>query len=109
MTAEVFILDGAQTDFAGNIEREGGDMFALFRDVAEAAFPATGIEPKEVETVHINNIVGELFAGQGQLGGFCGHVHPDMAGIPTSRHEAASASGIFNQPQDIRAGRICLS
>ena len=93
MSAEVFILGGAQTDFARNIDREGGDMFALFRDVAEAAFAATGIEPKEVETAHVGNFVGELFAGQGQLGGFFGHVHPDMAGIPTSRHEAACASG----------------
>ncbi|MFN5903900.1 MAG: thiolase domain-containing protein, partial [Novosphingobium sp.] len=68
MTAEVFVLGGAQTDFARNLEREGSGMFELFRDVAEAAFAATGIEPKEVETAHVGNFVGELFAGQGQLG-----------------------------------------
>jgi acetyl-CoA acetyltransferase len=76
MAAEVFILGGAQTDFARNIEREGGGMFELFRDVAEAAFAATGIEPRQVETAHVGNFVGKLFAGQGQLGGFFGHVHP---------------------------------
>lgn len=112
MSAEVFILGGAQTDFARNIDREGGDMFALFRDVAEAAFAATGIEPKEVETAHVGNFVGELFAGQGQLGGFFGHVHPDMAGIPASRHEAACASGsiaILAASAEIEAGRYGLA
>ena len=93
MARDVFILGGAQSDFARNLEREGGGLFELFRDVAEAAFVATGIEPKEVETAHVGNFVGELFAGQGQLGGFFGHVHPDLAGIPASRHEAACASG----------------
>lgn len=112
MAAEVFILGGAQSDFARNIEREGGDMFALFRDVAEAAFAATGIEPKQVETAHVGNFVGELFAGQGQLGGFFGHVHPDLAGIPASRHEAACASGsiaLLAASAEIEAGRYGLA
>ena len=112
MPADVFILGGAQTDFARNLEREGGGMFELFRDVAEAAFTATGIEPREVETAHVGNFVGELFAGQGQLGGFFGHVHPDMAGIPTSRHEAACASGsiaILAASAEIEAGRYGLA
>jgi acetyl-CoA C-acetyltransferase len=112
MATEVFVLGGAQTDFARNFEREGGGMFELFRDVAEAAFAATGIEPKEVETAHVGNFVGELFAGQGQLGGFFGHVHPDMAGIPTSRHEAACASGsiaILAASAEIEAGRYGLA
>jgi acetyl-CoA C-acetyltransferase len=112
MSAEVFILGGAQSDFARNIDREGGGMFELFRDVAEAAFAATGIEPKEVETAHVGNFVGELFAGQGQLGGFFGHVHPDLAGLPTSRHEAACASGsiaILAASAEIEAGRYGLA
>jgi acetyl-CoA C-acetyltransferase len=112
MSAEVFILGGAQSDFARNIDREGGGMFELFRDVAEAAFAATGIEPKEVDTAHVGNFVGELFAGQGQLGGFFGHVHPDMADIPTSRHEAACASGsiaILAASAEIEAGRYGLA
>ena len=40
MAKDVFILGGAQTDFARNLEREGGGLFELFRDVAEAAFVA---------------------------------------------------------------------
>jgi acetyl-CoA C-acetyltransferase len=112
MAAEVFILGGAQTDFARNLEREGGGMFELFRDAAEAAFAATGIEPNEVEVAHVGNFVGELFAGQGQLGGFFGHVHPDLAGIPAARHEAACASGsiaILAASAEIEAGRYGLA
>ena len=112
MAAEVFILGGAQSDFARNLEREGGGLFELFRDVAEAGFAATGIEPKEVETAHVGNFAGELFGGQGQLGGFFGHVHPDLAGIPTSRHEAACASGsiaILAASAEIEAGRYGLA
>lgn len=112
MPREVYILGGAQTDFARNIEREGGGMFELFRDVAEAAFTATQIEPKEVEVAHVGNFVGELFTGQGQLGGFFGHVHPDLAGIPASRHEAACASGsiaILAAAAEIEAERYGLA
>ena len=72
MSTEVFILGGAQSDFARNIDREGGGMFELFRDVSEAAFAATGIEPKDVETAHVGNFVGELFAGQDNLVAFSG-------------------------------------
>jgi acetyl-CoA C-acetyltransferase len=112
MSTEVFILGGAQSDFARNIDREGGGMFELFRDVAEAAFTATGIEPKDVETAQVGNFVGELFAGQGQLGGFFGHFHEDLAGIPTSRHVAACASGsiaILAASAEIEAGRYGLA
>ncbi len=112
MGGDVFILGGAQSDFARNLEREGGGLFELFRDVAEAAFAATSIEPKEVETAHVGNFVGELFGGQGHLGGFFGHVHPDLAGIPTSRHEAACASGsiaILAASAEIEAGRYGLA
>ena len=90
MSGEVFVLGGAQSDFARNMEREGNGMFDLFREVAEASFAATGVEPAEVDTAHVGNFVGELFTGQGQLGGFFGHVHPDLAGVPASRHEAAT-------------------
>lgn len=38
MSAEVFILGGAQTDFSRNIDREGGGMFELFRDVSETGW-----------------------------------------------------------------------
>jgi acetyl-CoA C-acetyltransferase len=112
MATDVYVLGGAQTDFARNIEREGGGIFELFRDVTEAAFAATEIEPKEVETAHVGNFAAELFVGQGQLGGFFGHVHPDLAQVPASRHEAACASGsiaLLAASAEIEAGRYGLA
>lgn len=109
---DVYILGGAQTDFAENYHRADKGIFDMFREVTEAALASTGIEPREIETAHVGNFVGELFAGQGQLGGFLGHVHPDLAGTPASRHEAACASGsiaVLAAAAEIEAGRYGLA
>ena len=56
---------------------------------------------------HVGNFVGDLFTGQGLIGGFFGQVYPELAAIPTSRHEAACASGsiaILSAMRDIEAG-----
>jgi acetyl-CoA C-acetyltransferase len=61
---------------------------------------------------HVGNFVGELFAGQGLLGGFFGQVFPELAALPTSRHEAACASGsiaILSAMRDIEAGHYDLA
>ena len=90
---EIFVLGGAQTDFSANYDREGRGMYDLFADAVTGALEETGVAASEIETAHVGNFVGELFAGQGQLGGFFGHVHADLAGVPAARHEAACASG----------------
>lgn len=103
----VYILGGAQTDFARNWQREGLDLFAMFREVLESAVVDAGIEPAQIEVGHVGNFVADLFCGQGLLGGFFAHVYPELAGIPTSRHEAACASGsmaILAAMRDIEAG-----
>ena len=108
MTEPVFILGGYQTDFACNYAREGETIFDLFRDGVEGTLAAAAIEPRDIEVAHVGNFVGELFTGQGMLGGFLGHVHPDLGGIPASRHEGACASGslaALAAMADIEAGR----
>lgn len=108
---KVFILGGYQTDFALNYKREGKDLYDLLQDSVIGALEKTDIAPKEIESAHIGNFVGELFCGQGQLGGMFVSIHPDLAGIPTARHEAACASGsmaVFNAMAEIEAGRYDL-
>jgi acetyl-CoA C-acetyltransferase len=108
MTNDIYILGGHQTDFARNYSREGLTMFDLLKDGVEGAFAAVALDPEEIEVAHVGNFVGELFTGQGMLGGFLGHVHPSLAGIPASRHEGACASGslaILAAMADIEAGR----
>lgn len=93
MGKPVFILGGYQTDFAKNVTREERGIVDLMSEAMLGAFDATGVRPGDVEVGHVGNFVGELFTGQGMLGGFFGHIHADLAGVPVSRHEGACASG----------------
>ena len=93
MSGSVYILGGSQTDFARNWAREGLGIYDMFSEALREAVDNAGIDPARIEVGHVGNFVGELFAGQGLLGGYFGHVYPELAAIPTSRHEAACASG----------------
>lgn len=107
-----YILGGWQSDFARNWTREGLDIAGAFTEALNQGLTATGLEPRDIETGHVGNFVAELFAGQGLLGGFFGLVHPDLDGLPTSRHEAACASGsvaVLAAAAEIEAGRYDLA
>src|SRR6266478_537881 len=106
--APVYILGGAQTDFARNWSKEGKHFVAMMREATLGALEATRIEPKEIETAHVGNFAAELYIHQGQLGAFFLETDPVFAGLPTSRHEAACASGsvaILAASAEIEAGR----
>lgn len=107
-----YILGGWQSDFSDNWARRGIDIADAFSEAMEAGLDATKLDPKDIDTGHVGNFVGELFAGQGLLGGFFGLVHPDFDGLPTSRHEAACASGsvaILAATAELEAGRYDLA
>jgi acetyl-CoA C-acetyltransferase len=104
----VFILGGAQSDFARNWNREGKHFAEVMRETVIAALEAAMLEPTEIQSAHIGNFAAELYAHQGQLGAFFLEVDPALAGLPTSRHEAACASGsiaIMAASAEIEAGR----
>ena len=82
------------------------------REAVLGALEAAKIEPKEVETAHIGNFAAELYAHQGHIGAFFLEVDPAFYGLPTSRHEAACASGsiaILAASAEIEAGRYDLA
>ncbi len=106
-TQDIYILGGSQTDFARNWQREGKDIYAMFAEALQEAVANAEIEPGQIEVGHVGNFVAELFAGQGLLGGFFGQVYPELAALPTARHEAACASGsiaILSAMRDIESG-----
>lgn len=108
----VYILGGWQSDFARNWTRQGMDLMAGFSEAVHEGLNAAHLDAAEVECGHVGNFVGDLFAGQGLLGGFFGHVDPAFNGLPTARHEAACASGslaMLAAMADIEAGRYDLS
>ncbi|MFQ3325065.1 MAG: acetyl-CoA C-acetyltransferase [Pseudomonadales bacterium] len=109
---DVYILGGAQTDFARNWAREDLSIYDMFKEALSEGVTQAGIEPEQIEVGHVGNFVGELFTGQGLLGGFFGHVYPELADIPTARHEAACASGslaILAAMRDIEAGHYDIA
>lgn len=108
----VYILGGWQSDFATNWARQGMGLADAFAEAVGQGLAAVDLDPEDIETGHVGNFAGELFAGQGLLGGFFGQVHPALDGLPTARHEAACASGsvaILAATAEIEAGRYDLA
>ncbi|MBM69627.1 MAG: acetyl-CoA acetyltransferase [Haliea sp.] len=108
----VYILGGTQTDFSRNWAREGLEIYDMFAEALDGAIADAGIEPAQIEVGHVGNFVGELFTGQGLINGFFGQLHPELAAIPTSRHEAACASGsiaMLSAMRDIEAGHYDIA
>ncbi|OJJ16784.1 acetyl-CoA acetyltransferase [marine bacterium AO1-C] len=102
-----YILGGAQTDFKLNWQRQDKTIYHLLQAGFEQAIAATNLDPKAIQSIHVGNFVGELFAHQGHLGGLMASVHPALEGVPAARHEAACASGsmaILAAMRDIEAG-----
>jgi acetyl-CoA C-acetyltransferase len=108
----VYILGGWQSDYSANWARQGMGLADAFAEAVGQGLAAVDLDPEDIETGHVGNFAGELFAGQGLLGGFFGQVHPALDGLPTARHEAACASGsvaILAATAEIEAGRYDLA
>jgi len=104
----VYVLGGYQTDFARNWFKEGKHIVAMMREAVLGTLEASRIEPGDVQVAHVGNFAAELYAMQGHLGAFVVDVDPAFRGLPTSRHEAACASGSISAlvaAAEIEAGR----
>ncbi|MEV6772457.1 acetyl-CoA acetyltransferase [Nocardia sp. NPDC051030] len=104
----VHILGGSQTDFAINWNRAGLEFDALVRTAIEEALEATRIDAADIGVIHVGNAFGQLFTGQGHLGGMPATVFPELWGTPATRHEAACASGsmaVLAAMSDLESGR----
>jgi len=104
----VYILGGWQSDFKRNWAREGMEIADGFAETLTGGLEATELEPGDIDVGHVGNFVGDLFAGQGMLGGFFALSDQGFDGMPASRHEGACASGslaILAAMADIESGR----
>ena len=107
-SSPVYILGGHQTDFARNAARAGDGLFELMREAVQGALADARLDAREIEAGHVGNFVGELFTGQGQLGGMLAAIDPGFDGTPAGRHEAACASGsiaLLAASAEIECGR----
>jgi len=105
--ANVWILGGYQSDFARNLTREGVDFAGLTAEVVTSTLHAAKIDPADVGVIHVGNAFGEMFAAQGHLGAMPATVVDGLWDTPSSRHEAACASGsiaALSAIADLRSG-----
>src|SRR5437762_8367283 len=103
-----WVLGGYQTDFARNWSRAGLGFAELFGEAVPRTLAVAGVPAADVEVVHVGNAFGQLFTGQGQLGGMPATVEPELWGVPAARHEAACASGgvaLLSAMADLESGR----
>lgn len=99
--SEVYVLGGAQTDFARNWTKEGKGVIALLKEVIEDTLCATNISYSQIEELNkrgkiacfIGNFCAEYYVNQGHLGALLTEVNSAFYGIPCARYEAACASG----------------
>ena len=109
---EVYVLGGYMTDFARNWSKEKKHFVAMMREAVLGALQKTKIDPGEVQTSHTGNFAAELYSKQGHLGAFFLEIDPAFSGLPTSRHEAACASGsiaVLAASAEIEARRYDLA
>ncbi len=112
MRDPVYVLGGAQTDFARNWSKEGLGLGDLLAAVVPDALADARVAPSDVAVAHVGNLAGELFAGQAQLGGLLVGAVDGLCGVPSTRHEAACASGstaVLAACADLQAGRYDLA
>jgi acetyl-CoA C-acetyltransferase len=112
MQHDIYILGGHQTDFSINWAKRGHGLFEMMQATVLGGLADTKLEPEQVDSSHIGNFAGELFAGQGHLGGFMASIDSGFSGKPSSRHEAACASGsvaVTAAMNEILAGHSELS
>lgn len=103
-----WILGGFQTDFARNWARAGLEFSDLVGEVVRGTLDDAEVGADEIEVIHVGNAFGQLFTGQGQLGGMPATVDERLWGVPASRHEAACASGgiaLLSAMADLESGR----
>ena len=108
MAPGVFVLGGAQTDFARHLAREGTGLDTIVGEIVDATLEAAHVEASAIEAIHVGNAFGELFTGQAQLGAMPATVRPALWGVPAIRHEAACASGtvaVLAAMAELEAGR----
>ena len=107
-TSSAWIAGSYQSDFARNYAREGLEISDMVAEAVEGTLTSAGLEPEDVESIHVGNAFGQLFTGQGQLGAMPATVEPRLWGKPAARHEAACASGsvaVLSATAEIEAGR----
>lgn len=98
---KVYILGGSQTDFQRNWSKEGKNIIALLRENIFDALDDVNLTREDVIrlnkenkiAIFVGNFIAENYINQGHLGALLTEVDSCFYGVPSSRYEAACASG----------------
>ena len=104
----VWIIGGYQSDFARNFAKESLEIGDLVKETATGTLAHAGMSAEQIEVIHVANAMGEFYVRQGHLGSMVASVVPELAGVPSTRHEAACASGgvaVMAAMADLESGR----
>lgn len=104
----VYVLGGYQTDFEIHYARAGKNVVDVICDTVRGGLDAAQLDAGDIGVAHVGNFIGEHTCYQGHLNSFFLEADPVFSGLPTSRHEAACASGgvsVLAAMADIEAGR----
>jgi acetyl-CoA C-acetyltransferase len=104
----IWIIGGYQSDFARNLTKESLEISDLVKETTTGTLAHAGISASRVEVIHVANAMGEFYVKQGHLGSMVASVVPELAGVPSTRHEAACASGgvaVMAAMADLESGR----
>ena len=101
MSKKIYILGGAQTDFARNWSKEGKGVIALLKEILDDGLKSIGITYTDIIELNkqgkvacfVGNFIAEYYVDQGHLGALLTEVNPAFYGVPSARYEAACASG----------------
>jgi len=104
----VWIIGGYQSDFARNFTKESLEIGDLVQETTTGTLAHAGISAAQIEVIHVANAMGELYVKQGHLSSMVATTVPELSGIPSTRHEAACASGsvaVLAAMADLESGR----
>jgi acetyl-CoA C-acetyltransferase len=105
----VYVLGGSQTDFSTKWARAAEHpLLALLGAASHGALENADVRPSEVQTAHVANFIAESAVHQSHLGAMLPMLDPAWSALPTSRHEAACASGsvaVLAAAAELEAGR----
>jgi len=105
--SNVWLLGGAQTDFARNFSREGLEVADLYRGLIEDALADSQVSATDIGVIHVAEAFGSGFLGQSHQAALPSTVNDAFWGVPATRHEAACATGsvaILAAMADLKAG-----
>jgi acetyl-CoA acetyltransferase len=85
----VWIAGSYQSDFARNFAREGLEISDLVAEAVKGTLTSAGLEPEDVESIHVGNAFGQLFTGQGQP-----YVFPHVRQVVTDAFRRAEIPGV---------------